>query len=191
MNHVERVGLRDLVKGTFVDADEVSVYNILVLVRSHSEVHHWHLDWSEELGTQSALLSSCRSTTFPFTSSTMTMMVKNVNTSTRMTRELALVVDFCIPPTWGMERRRMCCSMCIWEETIRAGEYVLYNMGDEARYFVNPFKGFVRNENVEEKKKDLLVVRLMSRWIREQLLLRHYNVEQRCDWISTPSLNVL
>lgn len=53
LNHVERLGLRDLVKGTMVDAsDEVQVYNILFLVRSHSEKYHWHLDWSEELGTQ-------------------------------------------------------------------------------------------------------------------------------------------
>lgn len=52
MAHVERLGLKDLVKGFFVDGD-VSVYNILFLVRSHSDKYHFHLDWSEELGTQS------------------------------------------------------------------------------------------------------------------------------------------
>lgn len=53
MKHVQALGLREKVKGKFVDADEVSVYNILFLVRSHSDKHHFHLDWSEELGTQS------------------------------------------------------------------------------------------------------------------------------------------
>lgn len=29
--------------------------------------------------------------------------------------------------------------------------YVQENIGDEAGYYVNPFKGFVRNENVSKK----------------------------------------
>jgi hypothetical protein len=49
MAHVQRLGLQELVKGKFVDGD-VNVFNILFLVRSHSDVHHFHLDWSEELG---------------------------------------------------------------------------------------------------------------------------------------------
>lgn len=49
--HAEALGLRKLVGEQLVDTDEVVVYNILFLVRSKSEKLHFHLDWSDELGT--------------------------------------------------------------------------------------------------------------------------------------------
>lgn len=51
MEHAEALGLKKLVGEQLVDTDEVAVYNILFLVRSRSEKHHFHLDWADKLGT--------------------------------------------------------------------------------------------------------------------------------------------
>lgn len=48
--HVEGLGLKELVKD-LVDTDEAVIYNILFLVRSTVEKLHFHLDWSDLLGT--------------------------------------------------------------------------------------------------------------------------------------------
>jgi len=49
--HAEALGLKKLMGENLVETDEVVIYNILYLVRSHSEKHHFHLDWADELGT--------------------------------------------------------------------------------------------------------------------------------------------
>jgi hypothetical protein len=153
MDHVERLGLRELVKGKFVDADEVSVYNILFLVRSHSDVHHFHLDWSEELGTQSI--------TFLVPLNNFTIHMKYYDNDDNLLQykyKLGKGVGFgggflhSTDVGHGEEEDVLLC-VYLGGNDPDLWEYVLDNMGDEAGYYKNPFKGFVRNENVKEKQK--------------------------------------
>ena len=154
MKHVERLGLRDLVKGRFVDdTDEVQVYNILFLVRSHSDVHHYHLDWSQELGTQSITFL------VPLNNFTIHMKYYDNDDQIRQYKyKYGKGVGFgggflhSTDTGHGEEDDVLLC-VYLGGNDPDLWEYVVDNIGDESGYYVNPFKGFVRNENVSRKKQ--------------------------------------
>lgn len=52
LRYVEAFGLKDIFKQTWINSDEVTVYGMFFLVRSHSMVHHIHWDWQAEINTQ-------------------------------------------------------------------------------------------------------------------------------------------
>jgi hypothetical protein len=150
MAHVERLGLKDLVKGFFVDGD-VSVYNILFLVRSHSDKYHFHLDWSEELGTQSL--------TFLVPLNNFSIHMKYYDNDDEVQQykyKMGTGVGFgggflhSTDIGHGEEEDVLLC-VYLGGNDPDLWEYVQDNIGDEAGYYVNPFKGFVRNENVSKK----------------------------------------
>ena len=49
---VEELGLLDLFQGNWIDAPKVTIYGMFFLKRNHSEAHHIHWDWQEEINTQ-------------------------------------------------------------------------------------------------------------------------------------------
>mmetsp|Transcript_19381 Transcript_19381/g.35093 ORF Transcript_19381/g.35093 Transcript_19381/m.35093 type:complete len:281 (+) Transcript_19381:108-950(+) len=151
--HAEALGLKDLVGKELVDTDDVAVYNILFLVRSRSEKLHFHLDWNDKLGTNAM--------TFLVPLNNFTIHMKyydNDDVKQRYLYKYGKAVGFgggfwhTTEKGHGEEQDVLFCVYLgstdkdLWEK------YVLNNIGDESGYYNDPFRGFMKNENVPPEK---------------------------------------
>ena len=151
-NFVEELGLKNLVKGTWIDSEDPTIYAIFFIPRSHSEVHQFHVDWSDTAKTQITTML------VPINKFDIHLKYYDADNEERdYEYKLGKGIGFAggFTHTTGLgdaeeEDVLLCVYLGSQDEAI--WRIAQNNIGDELEYYNSPIKGFVRNENHPDKK---------------------------------------
>ena len=153
--YVKRLGLLERVKEhnwiRRESDDDLTVYSIFFIPRSFSRGHQFHVDWNEELGTQTVTflvpLSSDFSIGLAYEDNDDEIREYNYKLGK------AIGVGGGLLHSTGIgkaEENAQDVLLCVYiggkDEDL--WEYTLDNIADELEHYNDPFQGFIRNENL-------------------------------------------
>ena len=149
--HVERLDIKKLFKGTWID-DDITIYSMFFLVRSHCEEHHMHVDWSGGVHTQVVTVL------IPLKDFGINLAYKDVDDNVqhydyKFGKAIGVSGGFLHSTDIGHsdpEDVLLCIYLGSSDPTI--WEYAQDAIADELQYYMSPFDGFVRNQEFPRKR---------------------------------------
>lgn len=157
LNHVHRLGLLETVKEMKWTESEPQVYSMFLITRSFSKRHEFHLDWSEEVGTQIATFL------IPLKDFRIGMAYKDEDDKTHKYKYQLGKAAGVAGGLWHStgkgeyteEENDEDVLLCVYvgSDDPDIWDYALENIADELEHYQDPVtKSFVRNENLNGKK---------------------------------------
>ncbi|KAL3920856.1 MAG: hypothetical protein SGILL_003051, partial [Bacillariaceae sp.] len=154
-SHVERLGLLDRVREhKMIPAEEeLTVLSIFFIPRSFSKSYQFHEDWPEEVGSQVVTFLMPLSDDF-----SIDMVYRDADEEVRhynYTLGKAIGVGGGLLHSTGTgQAKTQNVLLCVYigGKNEEMWDYALDTISDELEYYQDPFRGFVRNENLKGGK---------------------------------------
>lgn len=152
VDHIDKTGIKEYFKGSWIDADEVIVYGWQFITRGNSIEHFWHLDWPTKCHTQ-----------------VMTVLIPLQNDNNinlvyydwddkvrkyyyKMGKAMGFAGGFWHATDTGKsETPEAVMSIYIGGKDRLMWERWKHSMADEHPFYMHPYKGFIRNEKFCKK----------------------------------------
>ncbi|KAG7363580.1 hypothetical protein IV203_026941 [Nitzschia inconspicua] len=152
--HVKQLGLMDRVRELeWIPSDQdLTVFSIFFIPRSFSKKYQFHVDWSEEVGTQVVTFL------VPLSNFTIGLAYHDKDDEIRTynyTLGKAIGVGGGNSHSTGIgrsETQDVLLCVYIGGQSKEMWEYTQENIADELEHYHHPFKGFIRNEFLEGRE---------------------------------------
>uniref|UniRef100_A0A7S4IDD9 Methyltransferase domain-containing protein n=1 Tax=Odontella aurita TaxID=265563 RepID=A0A7S4IDD9_9STRA len=151
LGYVDRLGLRELVKDSWVSADEVTVYAMFFIPRSFSREVHYHIDWYAKVHTQVMTFL------IPVNDFDIHLKYKDVDGNAqdyeyKFGKAIGFGGGFFHSTGIGQgEEEDVLLCVYLGSDDPDIWELARANIADELEYYMSPINGFTRNEMFPNK----------------------------------------
>lgn len=154
LHHVDRLGLKDIVARKFIDndADDITVYTMFLIVRSHCKKHTFHVDWSNRIKTQ------VLNVLIPLNDFQLHLAYEDIDGETRqyeykLGKAIGFGGGFVHSTEIGeSDPEDVLLSVYLGSNDPKIWKYARRNIDDELEHYMSPLKGFIHNENYQDEE---------------------------------------
>ena len=153
LHHVDRLRLKEIVARRWIDSDpdDIAVYTMFLIVRSHTEKHTFHVDWSKRIQTQ------VLNVLIPLNDFQLHLAYEDIDGDIRqyeykLGKAIGFGGGFVHSTEIGdSDPEDVLLSVYLGSSDPTIWKYARNNIDDELEHYMSPLRGFIHNENYPDE----------------------------------------